>query len=267
MSEPETYGRETQMALWAKLLGARYWHGDSTARTKIGEISTRYRTFALKAVHYGEEDDRPSLMIGTGLFTWFMPLPLWTHRFFGTPEMGSMERKAYGFSSSEDGLHLNWGSGSGLMWWPWGLAHIRTEYLGVDMRWHDDRAHPENTWAREHPNPLHRYSGPIGPDKWSETHPYRYLLRSGEVQQVEATITRRRAFHGHRWFGPVRFRRWLRSLMPKRVFDSIDVQFSGEVGERAGSWKGGCIGCSYDIRPEESPRSALMRMQSERRFK
>lgn len=154
-----------------------------------------------------------------------------------------------------------------MFWWPWGLEHIRTDYLGTDMQWHDDRAHPENAWAREHPNPLHRYTGPVGPDKWSETHSYRYLLSSGEVQEVDATVTRRRAYHGRRWFGPVRFQRWLRSFMPKRIFDSIDVRFSAEVGERAGSWKGGCIGCSFDIRPEESPRAALMRMQSERRFK
>lgn len=264
----ETYGREPKMPLWAKLLGATYWAGDGSVRTKIGEIGYRYKTVACKAVFYGDmiDDDRPSLMLGFGFFTWFAPLPLWTRRFFRGGDYG-MDRPQYGFSSSEEGLHLHWGKRSKMLWWPWGLEHIRTEYLGTDLNWHDDRSHPENTWSRQHPNPLHRYNGPVGPEKWSEVHPYRYMLQSGEVQEVEATITRRRAFHGRQWFGPVRFRRFLRSIMPKRVFDSIDVQFNGEVGERAGSWKGGCIGCSYDIKPEESPRSALMRMQRERRFR
>ncbi len=259
----ETYGREPRMPLWAKLLGATYWAGDGSVRTKIGEIGYRYRTVACKAVQYGE---RPSLMLGFGLFTWFAPMPLCTRRFFRERELG-MDRASYGFSSSDDGLMFYWGQRSAILWWPWVLEHIRTDYLGTDMRWHDDRSHPENHWARKHPNPLHRYVGPIGPEKWSEVHPYRYMLQNGTVQEVQATITRRRAFHGRRWFGPIRFRRFIRSIMPRKVFDSIDVQFSDEVGERAGSWKGGTVGCSYDILPEESPRSALMRMQRDRRFR
>lgn len=263
MSDFETYGREPKMPLWAKLLGATYWAGDGSVRTKIGEIGYRYRTIACKAVSYGE---RPSLMLGCGLFTWFAPLPLWARRFFREPDIGSLDRAAYGFSSSEDGLHFYWGHRSCMLWWPWGLEHIRTEYLGTDLRWHDDRSHPDN-WARKHPNPLYRYDGPVGPEKWSEAHPYRYMLQSGAVQERTATLTRRRAFHGRRWFGPIRLRRIVRSVMPKRLFDSIDVEFSDEVGEDSGSWKGGCIGCSYDIKPEESPRQALMRMQRDRRFR
>lgn len=259
----QTYGRAPKMPLWARLLGATYWAGDGSVRTKIGEIGYRYRTVACKAVAYGE---RPSLMLGCGLFTWFMPLPLATRRFFRERELG-MERPSYGFSSSDDGLLFHWGQRSVILWWPWGLEHIRTDYLGTDMQWHDQRSHPEDSWSRKHPNPLHRYTGPDGPEKWSEAHPYRYMLSDGSVQEVEATITRRRAYHGRRWFGPIRFRRFLRAMMPKRVFDSIDVDFNGEVGERAGSWKGGCIGCSYDIRPDESPRAALMRMQRDRRFR
>jgi len=270
-TDTKAYGLPPKMPLWAKLLGATYWAGDGSVQTKIGEIGYRYRTIALKGVFYDDmtDDDRPSLMIGTGLFTWFAPLPLWTRWFFrhGSSELGSLDRPAFGFSTSEDGLHFYWGRRSTTWWWPWGLEHIRTEYLGTDLCWHDDRSHPENTWARQHPHPLHRYEGPVGPEKWSEVHPYRYLLRSGEVQQVEATITRRRAFHGRRWIGPIRFQRMLRAIMPKKVSDSIDVSFSGEVGERAGSWKGGCIGCSYTIKPEESPRSALKRMEAERVFR
>jgi hypothetical protein len=264
----ETYGREPRMPLWAKLLGATYWAGDGSVRTKIGEIGYRYRTVACKAVYYGDstDEDRPSLMLGFGLFTWFAPMPLWTRRFFAERELG-MDRASYGFSSADDGLLFYWGQRSAILWWPWVLEHIRTDYLGTDMRWHDDRSHPENDWARKHPNPLHRYVGPIGPEKWSEVHPYRYMLQNGTVQEVQATITRRRAFHGRRWFGPIRLRRFIRSIMPRKVFDNIDVQFSDEVGERAGSWKGGTVGCSYDILPEESPRSALMRMQRDRRFR
>ncbi|MED5545656.1 MAG: hypothetical protein VYD90_10420 [Pseudomonadota bacterium] len=266
-----THGLPPKMPVWAKLLGARYWHGDGTTRTKIGEISTRNHVIALKAVFYGDmtDSDRPSLMIGVWLFTWFAPLPKWTRWFFrhGPSECWSLDKPQFGFSSSEEGMHLYWGRRSTLMWWPWTREHIRTEYLGTDFEWHDDRAHPEKVWARSHPNPAHRYTGSVGPAPWSETHPYRYLLRNGQVQIVDATITRRRAFYGKRWIGPLRMQIAIRNALPKEMFDNIDIQFSDEVGERAGSWKGGCVGCSFDIRPDESPKAALKRMEAERVFR
>lgn len=47
---------------------------------------------------------------------------------------------------------------------------------------------------------------------------------------------------------------------------SIDVEFNAEVGERTGSWKGGCIGCGYQMNPNETPLQALRRMEAERKF-
>lgn len=87
-----------------------------------------------------------------------------------------------------------------------------------------------------------------------ETHPYTYTLRSGEVQHRMATIK-------------VYRRTWTRWWLPfKRVSTSIDVEFSDEVGERSGSWKGGCIGCGYEMRPGETPLQALRRMELMRKF-
>lgn len=87
-----------------------------------------------------------------------------------------------------------------------------------------------------------------------ETHPYTYTLRSGEVQERTATIK-------------VEQRRWTRWWLPfRQVRKYIDIDFSDEVGERSGSWKGGCTGCSYDMRPGETPLQALRRMETERKF-
>ena len=93
---------------------------------------------------------------------------------------------------------------------------------------------------------------------YSETHPYTYVLRSGEVQKRTATISKRRHILG---------RRVLRSLgWPVHISESIDIEFSDEVGERSGSWKGGCIGCSYELRPGETMEQSLRRMEAERKF-
>jgi hypothetical protein len=47
---------------------------------------------------------------------------------------------------------------------------------------------------------------------------------------------------------------------------TISVNFSDEVGERSGSWKGGCTGCSYQLRADETPEQSLRRMEAERKF-
>lgn len=87
-----------------------------------------------------------------------------------------------------------------------------------------------------------------------ESHPYVYRLNSGELQHRTATIK-------------VESRTWTRYWIPcKRVSRYIDIEFSDEVGERSGSWKGGCIGCSYDMLPGETPVQTLRRMELERKF-
>ena len=46
----------------------------------------------------------------------------------------------------------------------------------------------------------------------------------------------------------------------------IEVKFHKEVGERKGSWKGGTVGCGYDLLPGEHPMDCLKRMEKERSF-
>jgi hypothetical protein len=64
----------------------------------------------------------------------------------------------------------------------------------------------------------------------------------------------------------------LRLPWPRKVCRSIDVTFTSDekdfdgIGERAGSWKGGTIGCGYTMKPDEMPIDTLRRMQRERRF-
>jgi hypothetical protein len=50
------------------------------------------------------------------------------------------------------------------------------------------------------------------------------------------------------------------------VSTTLDVKFDDEVGERSGSWKGGTIGCSYEMLPNETPEQTLRRMEKEREF-
>jgi len=87
-----------------------------------------------------------------------------------------------------------------------------------------------------------------------ESHPYTYTMRSGEVQHRTATIKAER-------------RIWTRWWLPfRRVSQSIDIEFNAEVGEQTGSWKGGVLGCGYEMKPGETPLQTLRRMEIERKF-
>jgi hypothetical protein len=82
-----------------------------------------------------------------------------------------------------------------------------------------------------------------------------YTLNSGVVQNRMATCTiERRKWH-RKWFP------WL-----TQQIDVIDIEFNEEVGERSGSWKGGTIGCSFEMKPDDTIKTALQRMQDTREF-
>lgn len=132
----------------------------------------------------------------------------------------------YGFTFFGDGLHMHWGKCNGtrgdpfkIVAMPWQWRHVKHKVLSEP-----------------------------------EQHPYKYVLRSGEVQERIATVN-------------AESRSWWRPWPPFwRVSKSINVTFSDEVGERTGSWKGGTIGCGYKMRRGESPYMTLRRMERERKF-
>ena len=142
------------------------------------------------------------------------------------PDDGQCSGPTFGFNFFGDGLHLHWGKS------------------------HGKRDDPFTIW----PMPWkwrHREHKILGEP---ESHPYIYKLKSGELQHRTATITKES-------------RLWTRPWLPYRKLSNyIDVKFSDEVGERTGSWKGGCTGCGYDMLPGETPWQTLRRMESERKF-
>lgn len=94
--------------------------------------------------------------------------------------------------------------------------------------------------------------------RFIQTADFQYTLKSGEVQHRIATFYTNRMTWKWRWF------KWL--PWPRLVRTGIDIEFSGEVGESTGSWKGGTVGCGYDLRPGETPIACLRRMEFEHKF-
>lgn len=173
------------------------------------------------------------------LFGFLIALPFLDRYAYEPHEM----MEAWGFYCEWDALVLCWGDWVKFVHMPWELRHVKSEVMRPDGKWTKRVASYED-------------GGPDGRRLW--VMPYRYTLRSGEVQERTATVYMERVEWRQRWL------KWL-PLFAK-VRKSIWMDFDGEVGERTGSWKGGTVGCGYNLLPKETVEQAVRRMERERVF-
>lgn len=95
-------------------------------------------------------------------------------------------------------------------------------------------------------------------NKFTETYPYTYVKKNGEVQERLATIT----VEEREWR-----RRWLKfTKLFAVVHKQIDISLDKEIGEKVGSYKGGVTGFSEEMYPNEGPLHTLRRAEEKRRF-
>jgi len=131
---------------------------------------------------------------------------------------------------------------------PWMYDWVRTSNLKKDGTWeHQTKGDREGFYQDKWKEIL-----------WMETYPYTYILKSGIVQERLATVKVSEMEHRQRWL------KW--TPLFSKIRKSLDINFNDEVGERSGSWKGGCLGCSYPMKHGELPLQTLRRMEKERKF-
>ncbi len=173
------------------------------------------------------------------IFGYFIPLLFLDRLVYQPDEI----MHSWGFTLMDRSIGLWWGRKSKFISFPWDWKFIKHEVRRPDGSWVPYIAEYEN-------------KGSDG--RWTETYPYRYVLQRGEIQERTATVfVERREW---RWL----WAKWLSWPSLKR--QCIAVEFNDEVGERTGSWKGGCVGCGYDMKPGETPLDTLRRMERERVF-
>lgn len=152
-----------------------------------------------------------------------------------------------GFDSQSIWIRL--GKKSKVIYMPWNLEWYRTSVLLKDGTWETEKRGSRKEF----------YDKDVWGDKIHyETHSYTYKLKSGKVQNVTAEC----------YVKEMEWRRkaWMKYPFKNLVRRTIEINFSDEVGERAGEWKGGCVGCSYKIRKGETIEQCLRRMEKERKF-
>lgn len=236
--------QERRVPRLLRLLGVRWRRAERRSfRMTWGELSFGRPGWAL-GLHLFDDPPHFSLQMQLlWLVNAYIQLPF-LRRFAREPHE-IMESWGASYDAESGSIHLRWGSRYKILTMLWrNWRHMSHEVMRADGSW----VPFVGEWERE--------KAPDG--RHSETHRYYYLLRSGERQERNATI------HAERRIWRLSLLRWTSRF--QRVRYSIDVRFDDEVGERTGSWKGGAIGCSYDLRLNETPLECLRRMQSERRF-
>jgi len=142
-------------------------------------------------------------------------------------DLSTFEEPEYGFHFYQEMLWLEWGERKKTIWLPFKTLDLdRMDVLGTTSEWIDLKflSYKEEKELEE--------SGEI----YTETHPFTYVLDSGKVQNRKATCQVRR------WEWK---RKWFPFLDKTRL--AVDIMFNSEVGEEAGSYKGGLIGTTRTI--------------------
>lgn len=219
-----------------------FWERSGVRVPGTFELSWNRIGLALALIYDYDADGLPWM-----LHVHFLFMNLFLH--FPAPRIASDPHKygewqRFGFSLVEDSVHFNWGYECRVKEWPWAYKFLRNEVLRDDGQW----VPCVNSWERD--------KEPDG--RKIETFGYAYILKGGEVQHRMAEIYVERYTWRRRWLY------W--TAWKEKSVTSINVRFSDEVGERTGSWKGGTIGCSYEMRPRETPERCLRRMEQERKF-
>lgn len=169
------------------------------------------------------------------------------------------ESAAWGFNYHGDTVWIYIGGGGnfegGKKWktyhMPWELDWIRTTTLLKDGREFHEVMGSLRKWVGGEYG-THNW---LQENKWKETHPY---IDNYDNATVNATIS----VEEREW--RPRGAKWT-SLFAK-VRKDIQIEFDNEVGREKGSYKGGTIGCRYEMKPNETPLECLKRMEKERKL-
>jgi hypothetical protein len=164
--------------------------------------------------------------------------------------------REYGFSLNDGHLHVKLGAETGdssttqdwscfLPWTQW--RHVRTSIY--------DRA-GRHYWTEPNGGFFENYEARKVAEK-SCAVTFSFDDFDGETLTVDAIIKEREWHFGTGWC------KWLSWFRRPKISRSLDLSFSGETGRRKGSWKGGTVGHSIEMKPGERHEPAFRRYCSQ----
>lgn len=196
----------------------------------------------------GYFDNRPRIVLGLIFFRLTLILPFrnkWTDE-CDCPRWGVAIHNNILWIYKGGKGNLN----GGTEWWTWDIPFLTKEWYRTSILLKDD------TWEHETKRNRKNFYKPEWKNK-QKSWEYKYIDKY-DGEEIPTTI-----YVDEREWRP----KWLTwtNLFSKTV-RTIDVHFSKECGRRKGSWKGGTIGCSYTLLPNENVLECIKRMEKERDF-
>lgn len=208
--------------------------------------------------------DYPELCIGFLFLEFMFIIPIKTkyHDEWSAP--------TYEFYIFENALTLKWKRKT-ILWWQ--LPFFTWEHMKHKAECHINVYKPEivgyiSTDILEDDGKSYQENETINKIKV----PYKDSY-DGEV--VNATIWKEYRIWKRKWLTWLPFKEpdeYFDKKLPKWLWwtesrrDYIEIEFDKGVGRRKNTWKGGCIGCSYDLLPNEGAIDCLLRMEKEKQF-
>lgn len=207
------------------------------------------RVFDISFELCGYFDNRPRINIDLFFFNLTLILPFrnkWTDE-CDSPKWGiAIHNNTFWIYRGGKG-NMNGGN----KWWTWDFPFLTREWVRTSILLKD------GTWEHEVKGNRKQFYN----DDWKQKQKswtYDYTDKyDGEVIPTIIYVEERE------WR-----RKWLKWTRLFNIVErNIDVHFSKECGSRKGSWKGGTLGCGYNLLPNEEPLDCLKRMEKERKFK
>lgn len=163
-----------------------------------------------------------------------------------------IERREYGFTASEGHVSIMFGRqtndscteqrmGWFIPWQQWRFVRYTLFDLSGKIVF-EERGKGSRNWDA-------RYAA----EKAVENATFNFLDFDGEALSAGTHVEEHEWRFGEGWF------KWLSLFRRPKIRRSLDIRFSGETGKRKGSWKGGTIGHSIDMLPDEMPEAAFRR--------
>jgi hypothetical protein len=223
---------------------------------------SEHKHFCLFLKYPDQWDDNhvKRVAIVAGFWRLFFGIRLW--KTTKSSDNSISDRMQYGFTFFDRGIHLHWGK-TRVYDLPWAWSYVRGDllmpdgslfYRNYNLPKLGDRRTKSYWWGDILEGGESPHAGEIDRSSLVKYIDLRHVTKSGEVQ--EARIRLAGEEREWRWH-------WLKWLpFPRKISRTIDCSSDVELGERAGSWKGGMTGWGIDWKVGETMEQAFFRWYS-----
>ncbi len=170
-------------------------------------------------------------------------------REFGVSLFEGFFQVKFGRQAMDSSKDQDWGCF--LPWTQW--RHVRRSFYGLQGEHVATIPDIGKPWPKDDAAWRTRHDHERELEATTPTVAFRFQDFDGEEITATTKIEEREWHFGEGWF------KWLSWFRAPKISRDLDIRFSAETGRRKGSWKGGTVGHSIEMRPGELHEAAFRR--------